>query len=96
MSDLDQLSEHLRGVFAAAADAEQPGFAERREGFVFHMLDWQDDLKRLAELYAAPERRSADEARAIVQAFLYHAASHIVAAARLGGFFLDAFGTPSA
>jgi hypothetical protein len=76
MSDPDRLSEHLRAVFDASADAEQPGAAKRRQRFVFHMLDWQDDLKRLAELYAAPEPHSADEARAIVQSFLYHAEPH--------------------
>jgi hypothetical protein len=57
------------------------------------MLDWKDDLDRLCEFYAAPDKFSPAEAHRLVQAFLYHASSHIVAAARLGEQFLDSFRT---
>jgi hypothetical protein len=93
MTDHDQLSERLRAVFAASVDTAQPDFEDRRRDFVFHLLEGKDDVAALAALYAAPERYSDDEALRIVQSFLYHAASHIAAAARLGGFFLDAFGS---
>src|SRR5579885_3377889 len=54
-----------------------------RRDFVFHMTDWEDDLRALAELYEHPERFSRAEAERVVAGFLYHATHHIMEAARL-------------
>jgi hypothetical protein len=56
--------------------------ASRRD-FVFHMTDWEDNLRALAELYERPERFSGAEAKRIVAGFLYHATAHVTEAARL-------------
>jgi hypothetical protein len=91
MSDQDALKDQLTVAFEELADRAQPDFGERQQDFVFHMLDWKDDLRNLATLYSEPERFTAAQASSIVQAFLYHAVSHAVAAARLTNHFLDAF-----
>jgi hypothetical protein len=54
-----------------------------RRDFVFHMTDWEDDLRALAELYEHPERFSRTDAKGIVARFLYHATAHVMEAARL-------------
>ena len=54
-----------------------------RRDFVFHMTDWEDDLRALAELYEHPERFSRADAKRIVAGFLYHATAHVMEAARL-------------
>jgi hypothetical protein len=54
-----------------------------RHNFVFHMTDWKRDLEKLAEFYKHPERFDMDSAGDIVVGFLYHALSHVRAAARL-------------
>ena len=54
-----------------------------RQDFVFHMSDWEADLRALAELYDQPDRFSKSEAKRIVAGFLYHATAHIMEAARL-------------
>jgi len=85
MSNEERLAETFRTIFDDSCDAGRSGHEECRREFVFHMLDWQDELRNLVTLYAAPERFSSEEATRIVQAFLYHGASHIVAASHLGG-----------
>ena len=54
-----------------------------RRDFVFHMSDWEEDLRALAELYEHPEEFSKSDAASIVARFLYHATAHIMEAARL-------------
>jgi hypothetical protein len=54
-----------------------------KRDFIFHMTDWQDDLERLQQLIERPKSFSKDEASRIVAGFLYHATSHIKAAASL-------------
>jgi hypothetical protein len=54
-----------------------------RRDFVFHMSDWEEALRDLAELYEHPERFSRTDAEQIVAGFLYHATPHIMEAARL-------------
>ena len=93
MNPDEYLSAHLRTVFAEIDDPGDPSFPARQEDFVFHMLDWADDLKKLATLYSDPQRFTSTEAHEIVQQFLYHASSHIVAASRSCDMFLDTFGT---
>ena len=65
-----------------------------REAFVFHMTDWEGNLRALAELYEHPERFSKADAKRIVSVFLYHATHHVMEAARLmldyePGYFFD-------
>jgi hypothetical protein len=91
--DKKLIEERLRAVFVELQDSDSPGFRERQDDFVFHMLDWKDDLEQLAALYSRPEHFSPEEVHKIVQAFMYHASSHIVAAARLADQFLDSFGS---
>ena len=91
MSGQDRLKERMAAVFGQLADSAEPGFQKRQEEFAFHMADWKDDLGKMAALYSEPDRFSDDEAMSIVQAFLYHASSHVVAAARLADMFLDTF-----
>lgn len=92
MSSQDPLSELLGITFDNLTDVQQSDREKHRRDFVFHMLDWMDDLKELSALYAAPERYSREEAENVVQAFLMHATSHIMAAARLANVFHDIFG----
>ena len=54
-----------------------------RRDFVFHMSDWEKDLRALAELYEHPEGFSKSEAEEVVAGFLYHATAHVMEAARL-------------
>jgi hypothetical protein len=54
-----------------------------KKDFVFHMTDWQEDLRRLQELVDHPNNFSKEEAANVVAGFLYHATSHIKAAAKL-------------
>ncbi len=65
-----------------------------RRDFVFHMTDWDNNLRELAELYERPERFSKAHAKQIVAAFLFHATAHVMEAARLmldyqPGYFFD-------
>ena len=54
-----------------------------RLDFIFHMTDWSDNLRCLADLYKNPKRFSKTDAREIVASFLYHATAHVMEAARL-------------
>ncbi len=47
------------------------------------MTDWQNDLRRLARLYAHPEDYDSESVGEIVVGFLYHALAHVQAAAEL-------------
>jgi hypothetical protein len=92
-SDEVILRQRLGEAFSRLQDPTSPGFTAQEREFVFHMLDWRNDLEQLALLYSSPGRFSTDQAHEIIQAFLYHASSHIVAAARLAERFLDSFAT---
>jgi hypothetical protein len=56
--------------------------AARRDEFVFHMMDWIDDMERLRALYRSPVR-DATSASEVVVGFLYHVVPHLNAAGRL-------------
>jgi hypothetical protein len=58
-------------------------YARLKFDFVFHMTDWQDDLAKLNDVLAHPEKWSKDEASDAVAAFLIHAPWHIQNAQRL-------------
>ena len=76
------LEELLGQVFDSFQDVGN-SHDQRREEFVFHMTDWQDDLRELAELYQHPTIFSREQACKSVSAFLYHAVGHLSAASRL-------------
>jgi hypothetical protein len=54
-----------------------------RSDFVFHMTDWEENLRALAQLYEHPEQFGRADAKRIVAGFLYHATAHVAEAARL-------------
>jgi len=86
-----RLRTKLRQVFTSLNDEEE-GAGE----FVFHMLDWKDDLDALIDLYENPDDHSVNRAEAAIQAFLIHAVGHLNAAARLAlGYTPDPFAPPS-
>ncbi len=56
--------------------------AETKRQFIFHMIDWIDDLENLLELYGQPEQAGSNAAQTIAS-FLYHVIPHLNAAGRL-------------
>jgi hypothetical protein len=81
-------SHKLEKLLAATFDALQKHEDRKinalmKKDFVFHMTDWEEDLRRLQNLMDNPERLSKKEASEVVAGFLYHATSHIKAAASL-------------
>jgi len=86
--DRDTTPDKLRELLAATFNIYQGGGdrklkARRRRNFAFHMTDWSDDLRRLADLYRRPEAFDKEEAGQIVCGFLYHVIPHLRAAGRL-------------
>jgi hypothetical protein len=81
--------EHLLGqVFDGCRNGlrNEVGPAEyerRRRDFIFHMMDWRNDLEPLARLYERPEGQDADAASTFLIGFLYHIIPHLAAAGRL-------------
>jgi hypothetical protein len=62
------------------ADVED--YERKRHEFVFHMIDWEDDLRELYKLYDRPLEHEA-RASEIVTGYLIHTTSHLNAAGRL-------------
>ena len=58
----------------------------RRDGIGFHLVDWQHDAAFLVALVLFPDRFTDEEIREGVDRFLLHAPSHVLEAARLGGY----------
>jgi hypothetical protein len=78
------LDKLLAQVYAKFQRVDNPTINSAcRRDFVLHMTDWTADLQRLAELYKHPEKYDKHSASDIVAGFLWHAQSHIRAAARL-------------
>ena len=70
--------EHNEGAGPIDQDA-------RTYDFVFHMLDWYDDLIRLARVMKNPEVADEEQWSEAVNGFLIHASGHVAAAARIAG-----------
>src|SRR5256885_2114404 len=88
MSKVTHLEELLGKVFDGAREglrAELPSdeYEKQRHDFVFHMLDWQDDLKRLSHLFDNPEDLNEEAAAVFLIGFLYHVLPHLSTAGRL-------------
>ena len=72
-----QLQRLLQRAFVAYGG--NPGDVD---DFVFHMLDWSDDLKTLSRIYSSPGRFSAAKEDSVYR-FLMLATHHILEAYRL-------------
>jgi len=90
-----QLNELLQRIFNRFQKLTDPASHRKaREDFIFHMTDWKADLRKLAELYAHPERFDAHSASSAVAGFLIHALAHVRAARLLmlddeGAYFVE-------
>lgn len=79
-----QLERLLAAVYKRIQKMDDPVFdAQCKQDFVFHMMDWKNDFRKLVTLYAHPERFTPKSAEAIIAGFLWHAPWHLRAAARL-------------
>jgi hypothetical protein len=65
--------------------------ARTREDFVFHMVDWIDNLEELFQLYANPKDHDIETSNNIIIGFLYHVIPHLNVAGRL---LLDTISNP--
>lgn len=87
-----QISLALEQVFRHYNEGAGPMHKDQRtRNFVFHMMDWHQDLLRLAALYAEPASHNQDQWNDVVFSFLIHAVGHAVAAAKLNSSFCDPF-----
>ena len=57
----------------------------RTYDFVFHMVDWYDDLRRLAKVMKDPETADNKQWSDAVYGFLIHVSGHVAAAAKIAG-----------
>lgn len=73
----DDCQEELREELSSTE------YEQRRHDFVFHMLDWQEDLERLIQLYRTPQGRELHSVSVFLIGFLYHVIPHLNAAGRL-------------
>lgn len=69
----------------ARALAEERDELEADE-MAFHLVDWNSDAAFLVAFMLFPERFTQEDLRAAVDMFLVHVPSHVLAAARLGGY----------
>ena len=58
----------------------------RADQLAFNLVDWNADAAFVVAVILFPERFTEEELRAGVDMFLIHAPSHILTAARLGGY----------
>ena len=82
----------LRALLETVFDGARDGLREQlspeeyesiRQDFVFHMLDWGDDLDRLRDVFLHPEKYDENSASQIVIGALYHVIPHLNSAGRL-------------
>jgi hypothetical protein len=81
-------SERLKKTLAAVYDDfqkldDKKLHARFRNNFIFHMVDWSEDLVKLRELFKNPERFDEETASQVISGFLYHVIPHLRAAGRL-------------
>ncbi len=76
---------------ALAAEKEEEAEILHYDQIGFHLIDWQADAAFIVALSLYPERFTDEEIRDGVLAFLLHAPSHVVEAARLAGHPCDTF-----
>jgi hypothetical protein len=88
MAELADLKEVLSRVFdnfhdGLKKEVSADEYARLKFDFVFHMTDWKEDFARLHELYAHPEKWSAEDASRTVAGFLIHVKWHLEQAHKL-------------
>ena len=76
---------------ALAEEREDESEILHHDQIGFHLVDWQADAAFIVALSLYPERFTDEEIRDGVLAFLLHAPSHVVEAARLAGHPCDTF-----
>ena len=86
-----KLEKHIREVYIGTHERSEQDFEQNIDAFVFHMLDWLDDLRTLADAYERSEAITNEEFEKAVISFLYHAAPHIVEAAKLYDYLPNPF-----
>ena len=72
-------------ITAAIAASQAEGDILAADSIGFHLIDWQADAAFIVALALYPDRFTDEEVREGVDAFLIHAPSHVVEAARLAG-----------
>jgi hypothetical protein len=78
---LGKVFDHFHeGLAAEVGDAK---YEQRRHAFVFHMTDWQRDLRSLMDLSQHPEGRNVKATTTEIIAILVHIIPHLNAAGRL-------------
>lgn len=88
MNEQTKLEDMLGKIFDGLREgvrAELPPeeYETRRHDFIFHMIDWKDDLKQVAGLFENPEIMDEDAAATLLVGFMYHALPHLNAAGKL-------------
>lgn len=88
MSRENQLEKLLESIYDGAREGQRTElppaeYERRRHDFVFHMLDWKDDLEQLARCYRDPNGHDEESASALVIGFLVHVLPHLSEAGRL-------------
>lgn len=73
----------LQNLLAQGLGRETGLAPERCDEIAFHLVDWKDDLARLASVLEAPEAHSAEQRLQVIMAFLIHATPHCMAAHEL-------------
>jgi hypothetical protein len=76
---------------ALASGPKEESMMMHHDQIGFHLIDWQAEAAFLVALSLYPERFTDEEIQDGVEAFLIHAPSHVVEAARLAGIACDTF-----
>lgn len=82
IEDKQHVEKLLGAVFAGLRDENEPDFEKKRGDFVFHMMDWLDDLEDLHALFRSQDAAK-EEAAELIVGFLYHVIPHLTEAGRL-------------
>ena len=88
MAQTTHIEEALGKVFDALREGQRgelspAEYQRRKHDFIFHMLDWKDDIDRFSRWLDNPDVTDAEEASTFVAAFLIHVVPHLNAAGRL-------------
>lgn len=86
---LGEVRSRVTAALASQEDSES--IFSNPEQISFHLIDWHTETAFLVALELYPERFTDEEIQEGVEAFLIHAPSHVVEAARLAGFACDTF-----
>lgn len=91
MSNAEQVRKLLEKVFddcreGLREELSREEYQRRKDDFVFHMTDWQDNLEELQRLFSNPGSQSCNQATATIIGFLSHVLPHLTTA---GDLLLD-------